>query len=328
MGVAERGEAERALMWNPLATQVAGKAPFISPAEFAHYGDEPPQMRSGAVGKSGFLRLGFEQRDGRTILADLDSRTPFLAQRALHCDDALPDMAWLFMITTGGCVLQGDRLALDVSLGAGARAHVTTQSATKVHSMDANFAQQTQTFTLGEGAYLEFLPDPLIPHRQARFANDTRIVIHPTASMLCSEIVQPGRKHHHHDECFGATLLSLATTALRPDGKPLFSEKLVIEPRRNPMRQSGVMDSFDVFGNVILCAPADVAERVHARVNAEVDLEEGVAFGACRLPNDAGLVYKILGRESAQVRAKVREFWEVARHEITGAAIPPPFFWR
>ena len=230
-------------------------------------------MKSGAVGKSGYLRLGFEHRDGRTILADLDSRTPFLAQRALHCDDALPDMAWLFMITTGGCVLQGDRLALDVSLGPGARAHVTTQSATKVHSMDANYAHQTQSFTLGEGAYLEFLPDPLIPHRQARFANDTRIVIDPTASLLCSEIVQPGRKHHHPDECFGATLLSLATSATRPGGQPLFSEKLVIEPLRNPMRQSGVMDGFDVFGNVILCTPADVADRVHARVGAEVDLD-------------------------------------------------------
>jgi len=305
-------------------------APFGggAPAEFARYGDEPPQMRSGAVGKSGCLRLGFEHRDGRTILADLDSRTPFLAQRALHCDDALPDMAWLFMITTGGCVLQGDRLELAVTLGKGARAHVTTQSATKVHSMDANYAHQTQSFTLGEGAYLEFLPDPLIPHRQARFANETRIVLDPSASMLASEIVQPGRKHHHPDECFGATLLSLATSAARPGGQPLFSEKLVIEPLRFAVRQTGVMDDFDVFGNVILCTPPDVADRVHARVTADVDLEAGVAFGACRLPNDAGLVYKILGRETAQVRAKVREFWEVARHEITGAAIPPAFFWR
>src|SRR5512137_794683 len=131
-------------------------------AEFAPYRDEPPQMRSGAVGKSGRLRLGFERRDGRTVLANLESRTPYLAQRVLHCDDALPDMAWLFMITTSGCVLQGDRLALDVTLGSGARAHVTTQSATKIHSMDANYAMQAQTFTLGAGSYLEFLPDPLI----------------------------------------------------------------------------------------------------------------------------------------------------------------------
>jgi urease accessory protein len=298
------------------------------PREFAAYGDEPPQMTSGAVGKSGRLRLGFEQRDGRTILADLESRAPCLAQRALHCDDALPDMAWLFMITTAGCVLQGDRLALEVSLGAGARAHLTTQSATKIHSMDANYAQQTQSFTLGEGAYLELLPEPLIPHRLARYASDTRITIPPSASMLCSEIVQPGRRHHHPDECFGATLLSLATRAVRPGGETLFSEKLLIEPLRNPMRQSGVMEGFEVLGNVILCTPADKAERIHARVGAEVDLEQGVAFGACRLPNDAGLVYKVLGRETAQVKARVRDFWEVARQEITGAEIPPPFFWR
>jgi len=298
------------------------------PREFAAYGDEPPQMKSGAVGKSGRLRLGFEKRDGRTILADLESRSPCLAQRALHCDDALPDMAWLFMITTAGCVLQGDRLALEVSLGAGARAHLTTQSATKIHSMDANYAQQTQSFTLGEGAYLELLPEPLIPHRLARYASDTRITIPPSASMLCSEIVQPGRRHHHPDECFGATLLSLATRAVRPGGETLFSEKLLIEPLRNPMRQSGVMEGFEVLGNVILCTPADEAERIHARVGAEVDLEQGVAFGACRLPNDAGLVYKVLGRETAQVKAKVRDFWEVARQEITGARIPPPFFWR
>jgi urease accessory protein len=318
------GAAGRAPALAPGAVAVVDEAP----GGFARYCDEPPQMGSGAVGKSGRLRLGFEHRDGRTILAELESRAPCLAQRALHCDDALPDMAWLFMITTSGCVLQGDRLALDVSLGPGARAHVTTQSATKIHSMDANYAQQTQSFTLDEGAYLEYLPDPLIPHRQARFASDTRIVVHPSASMLCSEIVQPGRRHHHPDECFGATLLSLATAAARPDGEALFSEKLVIEPLQNPMRQSGVMDGFEVFGNVVLCTPADKAERIHARIDAEVDLEQGVAFGACRLPNDAGLVFKVLGRETAQVRAKVRDFWEVARQEITGAAIPAPFFWR
>ena len=319
------GAAEPA--WS-LAALAAGGTPSPTPTAFAAYQDEPPQMRSGAVGKSGLLRLGFERRAERTILADLQSRTPYLAQRVLHCDEALPDMAWLFTITTAGCVLQGDRLALEVTLGPGARAHVATQSATKIHTMDANYAAQAQVFMLDEGAYLEFLPEPLIPHRQSRFASDTRITLHPTASLLCSEIVQPGRKHHHPDECFGATVLSLATTAARPGGSPLFIEKLLLEPSRHPMRQTGVMDGFDVFGNVILCTPAETADRIHARVGADVDLEQGVAFGACRLPNDAGLIYKVLGRETAQVRTKVREFWKVAREEITGAGIPPLFFWQ
>ena len=297
-------------------------------AELASFQDEPPQMASSAVGKDGFLHLGFERRDDRTILADLDRRTPFTAQRALYPEPALPDLAWLFIITTTGCVLQGDRLALEVTLAPGARAHVTTQSATKVHSMDANYAVQTQSFVLADDAYLEFLPEPLIPHRQSRFLSDTRISIAPTATFLYAEIVQGGRKHHHPDESFGATLLSLGVTAERPDGRTLFTEKLVIDPARRPVRQTGVMGPFDVFGNVILLTPKEAADRVHARIAADVELVNGVGAGACHLPNDAGLIFKAVGHETEQVKTKVREFWAVVREEITGTALPPPFFWR
>lgn len=297
-------------------------------AAFLAYHDEPPQMPSGAVGKDGRLWLGFERRGARTILADLDSRTPYLAQRVLHCDDALPDMAWLFLITTTGCVLQGDRLALEITVGPRARAHVTTQSATKVHAMEANYALQTQHIRLAEGAYLELMPESLIPHRRSRYACETRIDIAPTASLLYSEIVQPGRKHHHPNECFGMTVLSLATKAARPGGRDLFVERLLVEPGRHPMRQAGVMGDFDVFGNVILCTPPEIATRVIEAVGAEVDLEAGVAYGAGRLPNDAGAIFKVLGRDTETVKARVREFWRVARKEIAGAEIPAPFFWR
>ncbi len=117
-----------------------------------------------------------------------------------------------------------------------------------------------RSITLGEESYLELLPDPLIPHRRARYLSNTRICVPTSATLLFSEIIQPGRKHHHPDECFGATLLSIAATASRPDGRLLFTEKLIIEPQRYSMRQTGVMDSFDVFGNVILCTPKDKAE--------------------------------------------------------------------
>ena len=131
--------------------------------------------------------------------------------------------------------------------------------------------------------------------------------------------------HHRPDECFGATVMSLSTAAARPYGRTLFAEKLVIEPQRYPMRQTGVMDSFDVFGNVILCTPKDKTDRIYERVGADVDLARGLAFGACRLPNDAGLIYKVLGRETTQVKAKVREFWGVVREEVIGVASLRPF---
>jgi urease accessory protein len=88
------------------------------------------------------------------------------------------------------------------------------------------------------------------------------------------------------------------------------------------------MDSFEVLGNVILCTPADKIDRIYERIEADVDTAKGLAFGACRLPNDAGLIYKVLGRETAQVKAKVREFWGVVREEVIGAGLTAPFLWR
>ena len=118
------------------ASLAAAEALGRSVPELAAFQDEPPQMRSGAVGKAGFLHLGFARRGRRTILADLDYRIPYRAQRALYCDEAMPDLAHVFLITTTGCLLQGDRMALDIALGQGARAHITTLSHATADSRD------------------------------------------------------------------------------------------------------------------------------------------------------------------------------------------------
>ncbi|MDB5543222.1 MAG: urease accessory protein UreD [Hyphomicrobiales bacterium] len=76
-----------------------------SAPELSRFQDEPPQMKTGSVGKTGFLRLGFERRGNKTILAKVDRRAPYMVQRALYCDEGMPGLAHVFMITTSGCVL-------------------------------------------------------------------------------------------------------------------------------------------------------------------------------------------------------------------------------
>jgi urease accessory protein len=296
--------------------------------ELASFQDEPPQMASGAVGKSGFLKLGFERRGEKTILASLEQRVPYLVQRALYWDTALPDLPCVFVITTSGCVLQGDRLALEIDVAEGAHAHVTTQAATKIHTMDSNYAAGTQAIHLRPDAYLEFLPEPTIPHRNSRYISDTRITVAPSATLLHSEITLCGRKHHRADERFGFDVFSATIAARRPDDRPLFTEKYVIEPKRGAMDRAGLMGPYDVFGNVILLTPPAHANTIREAIGAAIDHEAGLAWGASRLPNDAGLVFKALGTESAPVKAKVREFWSLARRTVLGADVPREFLWR
>jgi urease accessory protein len=300
---------------------------MLDAPELACYQDEPRQMPSGAPGKHGVLELSFAHRGDRSVLTHLHRRAPLLVQQALYWDEHLPDLPCVYIITTSGCVLQGDRLDISISVGPGAMAHVTTQSATKIHQMDANFAAQSQRLSLAENAYLELLPGPTIPHRHSRFITHTHATVADSATLLSAEILQPGRKHHGRGEVFEYDLYSSALTATRPDGTPLFTEKLVAKPGQHPVRQAGVMGKFDVFANVALVTPQRHADKIFEQVVPGVDTSADCVAGASRLPNDAGLAYKVLGRETEPVKAMVRAFWQLVRQEVTGAPIPEARPW-
>lgn len=296
--------------------------------ELSPYQDEPKQLPSGAPGKNAFLRLGFERRGARTALVELQRRAPLLVQQALYFDEALPDLPCVIVISTSGGILQGDRCAIEIQLGRDAQAYVTTQSATKIQEMDANYASQTQQITLDEGAYLEYLPEPTIPYRNARFITHTHVSIAPSATLLYAEILMPGRKYYRDGELFEYDLFSSTVRSERPEGRELFTEKFVIEPHHRGVRRPAIMGGFDVFANVLLLTPKAHADRIFEQTQAVMNHEEQWAAGASRLPNDAGLVYKVLGMEREPVQAIVREFWSVVRQEVVGAEVPPPFAWR
>ena len=300
---------------------------LLDAPELAPYQDEPKQMPSGAPGKHGVLDMSFARRGDRSVLAHLYREAPLLAQQALYWDEHLPGLPCVYIIATSGCVLQGDRLDVSVTVGAGAMAHVTTQSATKVHQMDANFAAARQRLALAENAYLEMLPGPVIPHRHSRFVSCTRATVAGSATLLSAEVLQPGRKYHGDGELFEFDLYSSTLTASRTDGTPLFTEKLVAEPWRHPVRQAGVMGQFDVLANVTLITPRRHADRIFEQVVPGADASRDCVSGASRLPNEAGLVYKVLGMETEPVKAKVRAFWALVRQQVLGAPIPAARPW-
>jgi urease accessory protein len=233
----------------------------------------------------------------------------------------------VYVITTSGCVLQGDRFDISIAVGDDAMAHVTTQAATKIHRMDEDFAAQSQRLDLAENAYLELLPGPVIPQRHSRFVAQTEAVVAESATLLSAELLQPGRKHYGGGELFEYDLYSSALAVNRPDGTPLCCEKLVAEPWRHQVRQTGVMGTFGIVANVILVAPPRHVETIFEQVVSGAAADAGCMAGISRLPNDAGLVYKVLGLETEPVEAKVRAFWDLVRREATGAPAPASRTW-
>lgn len=297
--------------------------------ELKAFQSQPGQMRAAAPGKVGHLRMGFSMRDGRSILHDLYRVAPLLVQQALYWDEAMPELPICSMISVGGGVLQGDRYTIDVTVEADACAHVGSQGANRIHRMDANYASQHQTLSAASGAYLEFLPDFTIPYRGSRFSNHTDIVVAEDATVLYGEMLMSGRKHHHVDERFGFDLLSMSVDVSRPDGKQIFAEKVLIEKDDLTVGFPAVMRGFDAFASILCLTPPDVAARIEARFEPSWDSEKPRAIcGVSRLPNAAGLMLRVVGIESYDVRAEVRRFWCIVREEARSRTLPDEFLWR
>ena len=303
---------------------------FGDAREMQPYLAAPDAMYVGAPGKHGYLRMGFElDKTGKSIMRDLERRVPLIVQQELYFDRIWKELPCVYILCSGAANMDGDRYQQDIYLKKDSFAWVSTGAATKLAEMKRNYSGMRQHITLEEGAYLEFMPEPVIPCRDTRFICDSDLVVHPTATLFYSEIYMGGRKYYKDGEEFVYDILSVCCKGARPDGTKLFREKFVVEPKRllNP-RQLGIMGNFDVFANVIVMTPPDKGEEIYSRTEAYLDKKERLAAGITRLPNGAGLLFKVLGVEAGPVKKIVREFCSIVRETVKGYKVADEFPWR
>ena len=231
--------------------------------ELSPYLTEPKAMYVGAPGKRGYLNLGFElDSSGKSILRELDRRAPLIVQQELYFDEQLPGLPCVYILSSGGPNVDGDRFQQNFTVKKDAMAFISTGAATKLAKMNYNYSGMIQNITLEEGAYLEYIPEPVIPCEHARFACDTMMNIHPTATAVYSEVYMAGRKHYE-GELFKFDILSVCTHGQRPDGTQLFREKFIISPDSANLRDTGVMGGYDVFANVVVMTPKDHIDNIY-----------------------------------------------------------------
>lgn len=308
---------------------IAPEVDFSKAKEMAPYLEEPKAMYVGAPGKHGYLRLGFElNKEGKSILRDLDRRHPLIVQQELYFDEEMPEMPCVYILSSGGPNVDGDRYRQDITVKKDAFAWVSTGAATKLAEMRYNYSGLIQNIVLEDNAYLEFMPEPVIPCKHTRFISDTRLSIAETATVFYSEIFMGGRKYYGEGELFKYDILSVCSHGERPDGSQLFREKFVIDPLVEHPRNLGVMGKFDVFANVLVMTPPDKAKEIYEKTVAFIDKKKMLAAGITYLPNDAGLLYKVLGMEPGPVKKMVRDFCSSVRMTVKGKPVPPEFPWR
>lgn len=272
---------------------------------------------------AGLADLTFAPRDGRTRLVHSLTRPPLTIGRTLYPDEALPDLAHLFLANPTAGIFAGDRMTIRVRIRAGGRAHLTTQAATRVHAMPGGAATQTIRLVVEEGAALEWLPDPLIPFRGARLTQATTLTIATGGTLIYGDILTPGRSAS--GEQLAYTRLTTRLTLARPDRQSLYREAFSLVPgARSPLGRGLLGPTPAVLGTLLVVTDAVAPEvlRERTRVALAAGAADGVLVGVSLLPGGGGICLKALWSEVAPVEAALRQGWGVARAVIWGVGLP------
>jgi urease accessory protein len=99
---------------------------------------------------------------------------------------------WAYLSNLGGGLVDGDDLALETRVGAGAAALLATQASTKVYRSPRGCRQRVVCH-VGAGGLLVVVPDPVVCFADARLDQETVVHLADGASLLLVDAVTAGR---------------------------------------------------------------------------------------------------------------------------------------
>ncbi|AWB86148.1 urease accessory protein UreD [Mycetocola zhujimingii] len=291
--------------------------PARVPAEVQRYAGTLPMLQVGSPGKVGVLQLGFELKNGTTQLTHHYQKSPLQIMRPLYFNLARPDLPYVYLTSTGGGILQGDRLRTDLTFGPNASAHITTQAHTKVYKMGHDYATSIMNITVDEGAFVEYLPEPIIPYEHARVYQQTSVVLDESATLIAGETVYAGRlargERHEYD------VYASDFEVKRPDGRLVALDRVRLTPPDGGVGGLGLLAGHDVLSMLYIFVPKGTVdlEALAAVVHETLTpfAGPGFLFGVSALPADVGVWMRLVASDTVAV-SKANTAVSAAVHEL------------
>jgi urease accessory protein len=266
-------------------------------------------IAAGRVGRDGALRLCFERRPGGTVLAGCRSTLPLQVLAPVALADAA---AVVSMLNPTGGVLGGDRLVIDVEVGPGAHACLTTPSATRVYRAAAEPARQRVRLTLAPGAIAEWVPDHTIPSAGAALRQSLEADVADGATLIALDAFAAGRVAR--GEAWRFALLDSALTVRDAAGLVLHDRFVLRDGEA--WRGLGAAEGRPYFATALVVADAGI-DAFLAELPDRVAAIAGAATGAARLPRRGALV-RCLAADAPALTDALLATWALARRCVLG----------
>jgi urease accessory protein len=231
-----------------------------------------------------------------------------------------------------GGLVGGDSLEIDIRLGRASHVLCTTPGAQKWYrSASAQWAACSGSrIVLGDGAFLEWLPQPAIVYDGARAEQRVGFELAGDARMIGWECLVLGRRAmgEHFQRGSLRQRLSLAV-----DGRSIWTEQTRAEAGdrlfASPLGWRGNCVAGTVWA---LGHTPEPLLSVWRDILAQFERQESGArspffAGAATRPGPGLLLARLLGDDVEQLMNAARMLWAASRRELLGSALPAPRIW-
>ena len=188
---------------------------------------------------------------------------------------------------------------------------MTTQGATSIYSMNANFASQIVNITVDENCYLEYIPDQIIPFKNSRYYQKVNLNVHSNSTLIYSEILTPGRvamgESFEYDICY------LKTHCKNQDKKIRFLENTKIEPKKQRLGDFGILGKYRTVGTVYVLTPKENVIELENTINENIRDSDIISVGTSILPDESGIIIRILGNKTDNISDVIFKILEISK---------------
>ena len=205
------------------------------------------------------------------------------------------------IVNTGGGIVGGDTLRVEVALEAGGALTLTTVAAEKVYRSAGPEAAITTVLDLGPGARLDWLPQETILFDRARLRRKLTATLAGSARLLAAELIVFGRLASAETAITGTLTDSWR---VRRDGRLLFADETRLAGAIGAtLDRPAVAGGARAIGLLLYCAPdaeaaVETLRAVTAPFAAGADSPElGVSA------RDGVLILRALARSPPRLRA-------------------------
>ena len=267
----------------------------------------------------GAVEVGFAAGgEGRgTVMRHLYQRTPC---RVLFPRTEEDEILSAVLLTTSGGLTGGDRLRLAFEAAAGAAVSLTTQAAEKIYRALAGEARISLSLSVGDGAWLEWLPQETILFDGARLERRSEAALAPGGRLLAGETLVFGRRAR--GERFRRGRL-YDGWRVRYGGRLAWADSLRFDGEAGRL----IDHPAGCDGAAALATLFYAADDASLWLEAARDFLASCACRAAATVVNGVLLARLIDRDAAAVRAGVAHLAASLRAAIAQLPARPPRLW-